>query len=216
MPRLRTLAIGLLLLVAGILLATRPCASTVIPPEQVFRLEVACSDLVVSGRVVATEESTERIRYSQLEVERCLVGSAEAGDTLRVSWRAASWTDGPTGHVGVTSDYGPQLSRLTGHRALYFLREDGGLRLSGIGPIVFSRECKRTIRAMLSWIREPSSSDMLAVHLHTTSPRRASRWPCGTTDADLMDERLEIVARFLEEHLERLEQESQLETGRSN
>ena len=207
---------GLLLLVVGILLGTRPCASVAIPPQEIFRLEVACSDIVVLGRVVATEESTERIRYSQLEVERCLVGSAEAGDTFRVSWGAASWAAGPSGQVGVTSDYGPQLSRLTGQTALYFLREDGGLRLSGIGPIVFSRECKRTIRAMLSWIREPSPNDMLTVHLHTTRPRRASRWPCGTTDADLMHERLEVVAGFLEEHLERLTRESQVETGRSN
>jgi hypothetical protein len=198
-----------LLLVAGGFLAAPSHAGIVYPPEQTFRFDAACSDLIVVGRVVASEEPTRSTSYSQVEIERCLVGSAEQGDTLVVSWRADF----------SMSEAGPQLNRLTGIRAMYFLQQrPDRLRLSPAYPLLLVPESRATLRTRLSWIRLDSPDDLLAKKLSDSWPVSVSPWPCNTDDSALLLSRLRIVAAYLEGYLDGLDvpQDGQDGSGRSN
>ena len=203
------LVLTYLLLAAGGVLAVTSHAGTVYPPEQTFRFFAACSDLIVVGRVVTSEEPTRSTSWSQVEIERCLVGSAEVGDTLVVSWRADF----------SMSDAGPQLNRFTGIRAMYFLQQrPDRLRLSPARPVLLVPERQDALRARLSWIRQESPDDLLAKKLSDNWPVNVRPWPCSSDDAALLLSRLSIVAAYLEGYLDGLDvkQDRQDESGRSN
>ena len=198
-----------LLLAAGSIVLAPSQAGTVYAPEQSFRFDAACSDVIVVGRVVASEEPTRSASHSQVKVERCLVGSAEVGDTLVVSWRADF----------SMSDAGPQLNRLTGIRVMYFLQErPDRLRLSPAYPLLLVPERRDVLRTRLSWLRQESPDDLLAKKLSDTWPVNVRPFPCNSDDADVLLSRLSIVATYLEGYLDGLDvqQDRQYESGRSN
>ena len=198
-----------LLLTAGSVVLAPSHAGTVYPPEQTFRFEAACSDLIVVGRVVASEEPTRSTSHSQVEIERCLVGSAEVGDTLVVSWRADF----------SMSEAGPQLNRLTGIRVMYFLQQrPDRLRLSPAHPLLLAPERQDVLRTRLSWLRQESPDDLLAKKLSDTWPVNVRPFPCNSDDADVLLSRLSIVATYLEGYLDGLDvqQDRHYESGRSN
>ena len=191
--------------VAFLFLAEAPSEARWAPYDDTFRISVACSDLVVVGRVILTADSDARTRFSLVEVERSLHGSAATGDSLWVSWTAPFFKSSDGSTEGFTTvQPGSQLNALTGVRALYFLRQVGdGLRLASESPLELTPDNARAIRARVSWIRAPKSDDLLARALdaqHST----AVRWGCDTSDAATLRLRLEAVADYLEGYLDGL------------
>jgi hypothetical protein len=164
----------------------------ILSQHEAFRLSVLCSDLIVVCRVSGMMQVLGDYRLiGDLEVERVLSGTATVGETLMVPWSSQVSVDGNP----VISDPKVPLSALIGLRVLIFLRQDDHLRLAGASPLPLTLDSAAALGARVSWIRSPSSEDLLARRLEGSWRGEGVPAPCDSV-------RLEVVAAYLEGYLD--------------
>ena len=169
-----------------------------------FRLWVACSDLIFVGTVTNTEDSNRQWRFSDVRVDSVLYGPLATGDTLHVQWHALSWT----ADFGLREDISkiplsppiPQLDSLHGIPAIYFLRTGENVRPAEVPPLPLRPENRSTLESRLSLVLSPLEGDLLIKRMEGEIP-----YPCSTDSLAVAEGKLESLAGCIQAYLRDLD-----------
>ncbi len=190
MSRFHAVILGAVLLIC--LLFAPPAGA-----NPMFRLWVACSDLIFVGTATNTEDSTTDFRFSHVMVDSVLYGPLAAGDTLRVQWFARP-------HVTEDGMRYPkairELDSLHGIPTIYFLRTGEGIRLAEVPPLSLQPDSRSRLESRLSWILSPPEGDTLVRRMEGAIP-----YPCSAGNLDVAEDKLESLAGCIQAYLRDLD-----------